>query len=137
MTRPGSPSPDTSSDKQVPTSPLDTHKYTEYTHSLMKASRVVKGFKRGLLEVLSSTGKKNEHGHTRWKVRCQCGTVFEVWNYNLAKVNGGTNTCGKTKCVGIWTRGMRSSGGPDRLKHLDATAARIHSHIAANGGKVK
>lgn len=116
---------------------LDTHKYTEYTHALMKASRVVKDFKRGLLTVLNRAGKKNEHGHTRWRVRCECGTVFEAWNYNLAKVNGGTNTCGKKKCVGIWTRSMRSLGGEDRLKHLDATSKRIRSHMAQNGGKAK
>ena len=103
----------------------------------MKASRVAKDFKRGLLTVLSRAGGKDERGHTRWKVRCECGAVFEMWGYNLAQIKGEVNTCGKRKCVGIWTKSMRASGGPDRLKNLDATAKRITSHMKQNGGKVK
>ena len=66
----------------------------------MKRTPVRKGFTKGLLTVLGPVrDSKNVHDHRRWRVRCKCGRVIEVWGYNLAKTEvPGTKSCGSGPC---------------------------------------
>ncbi len=97
------------------------------------------GFERGLLTVIGSAGKKDKHGHRRWRVRCQCGTKLEAFGYELMRAKGeGASTCGQSKCVNIFrTQSLRASGGVERAKIYDSAAQRIRAHIDQNGGNVK
>ena len=103
------------------------------------AAVVGPGFKRGLLTVIESAGKKDRHGRRRWRVRCQCGKEIEAFGYELGRVKGGgASTCGKKECVRIFkAQSMMSSGGAERGKFYDSAAQRIQAHINQNGGKVK
>lgn len=64
----------------------------------MRRSPVAPGYVRGLLTVIRKVPTRNEHGHTRWKVRCACGFIFETWGYSLVKKTGGSYSCGKGVC---------------------------------------
>ncbi len=103
------------------------------------AAVVGPGFKRGLLTVIESAGNKDKHGRKRWRVRCQCGTEIEAFEYELARVKGGgASTCGQRECRKRFrTQSMRSSGGVERGHAYDSVSLRIRAHIEENGGKVK
>lgn len=49
------------------------------------------GHKMHLLTFLEFVGR-NENGNARWKVRCDCGTVFEVTASSVK--SGQTKSCG-------------------------------------------
>ncbi len=96
----------------------------------MKKTPVCKGFTRGLLTVLrASRVPKNVSGHRRWKVRCECGVVFEVWGYNLVKEKGFTKSCGKKKCRTAVPSEPKIPGSPSRTASYVLETKRIQAEL--------
>lgn len=63
---------------------------------MKRRSKVDVGTRWGRLTVLEFSSRQPITSHTRWRVRCDCGTIFVVWGYSLVK--GQTLTCGCGKC---------------------------------------
>jgi hypothetical protein len=62
----------------------------------MKKGRVQPGARFGRLTILSRIqSSRNECGQYRWKVRCECGNVKEIWGYTIAKQKSSVRSCGE------------------------------------------
>ncbi len=108
------------------------------TSGQMKITPVRKGFTRGLLTVLGPVrDSKNVHGHRRWRVRCECGRVIEVWGYNLAKTKvPGTKSCGSGPCrkaaagrSGNAVAEQTVPGNPTKMASYDLETKRIQAEL--------
>ena len=62
------------------------------------------GQKIGRLTFLEYVGRTHQ-GNARWKVRCDCGTEFEVTSSNV--IHGSTRSCGCLKIEKLKARNKR------------------------------